>query len=199
MNQAIDQEARKHLAGLVRRFAAGAITNEQFENAQPCSKGTPEQVLRQAQDERPVVDFARGELVEPQVKSPCSELPKEPALQDIINYGLWPLYDDFVQHKLIGRWALTPEGKTWVARIVLFLHSGLPYRYPQLTGFAQVPVILLSLFTLGWFGRFWRRRKWRGGDQSVWPFYSRSEYEAALKNPVFLNGCPQQRVQGGRA
>lgn len=161
MNQAADQEARKHLAGLVRRLASGAITNEQFENAQPNSK--------------------------------------EPTLQDIYFYGLWPLYDDFVEHKLIGRWALTREGKAWVARIVLFLHSGQPYRYPQLTGFSQIPVILLSLFSLGWFGRFWRRRKWRGGDESVWPFYSRSEYEEALKHPVFLNGNAQQRVQPGRA
>ena len=75
---------------------------------------------------------------------------KEPALHDIYFYGLWPLYDDFVEHKLVGRWALTREGRAWVARIVLFLHSGLPYRYPRVTGLSQVPVMLLSLVTLGW-------------------------------------------------
>ncbi len=119
---------------------------------------------------------------------------KEPALHDIYFYGLWPLYDDFVEHKLVGKWALTREGRTWVARIILFLHSGLPYRYPRVTGLSQIPVMLLSLATLGWFGRYWRRRQWRGGDASVWPFFSRGEYEAALQHPPFLNGNAQPRV-----
>lgn len=118
------------------------------------------------------------------------ELPTshEAALYDIYFYGLWPLYDDFVEHKLVGKWALTRDGRAWVARMVLFLRSGLPYRYPRITGIAQGPAVLLSLATLGWFGRFWRRRQWHGSDESLWPFYSRSEYEAALKTRPFLNG-----------
>jgi len=124
---------------------------------------------------------------------------KEAALHDIYFYGLWPLYDDFTEHKLVGRWALSREGRTWVARIVLFLHSGLPYRYPRITGIAQLPVLLFSLATLGWFGRYWRRRQWRGGDESVWPFYSRGEYEAALQTPPFLNGNAQQGVPSDRS
>lgn len=160
MSTLIDHGARKHLAALARRLAAGAITNDQFEDECPDSK--------------------------------------ESAVHDIYFYGLWPLYDDFVEHKLVGKWALSREGRTWVARIVLFLHSGLPYRYPRVTGFAQVPVMLLSLATLGWFGRFWRRRLWRGADESVWPFYSRSEYEAALQNPVFMRGAAQPCGQPDR-
>lgn len=148
MRSLIDHEARKQLAALARRLAAGAITNYQFENECPDSK--------------------------------------EYAIHDIFFYGLWPFYDDLFEHKLVGKWALSREGRTWVARIVLFLHSGLAYRYPRRTGFSQVPVMLLSLATLGWFGRFWRRRLWRGGDKSIWPFYSRSEYEAALQNPMFM-------------
>jgi hypothetical protein len=155
MNNFIDHNARKHLAGLARRLAAGSITNEQFENERPNGKET--------------------------------------ALHDIYFYGLWPLYDDFVEHKLVGRWALTREGRTWVARIVLFLHSGFPYRYTRETGISlsHLLVFLLSLVTLGWFGRFWHRRQWRSGDETVWPFFSRSEYEAALQHPIFLNGNVQ--------
>ncbi|MDS4039548.1 MAG: hypothetical protein RKP20_00005 [Candidatus Competibacter sp.] len=123
---------------------------------------------------------------------------KEIALFEVYFYGLWPLYDDFVEHKLIGRWALTPEGRAWVARIVLFLRSGLPYCYPRLTGLAQLPVLLCSLATLGWVGRLWRRRQWKDGDESVWPFFSRSEYDEARRNPVYLSGGKdaQQRVAG---
>ena len=156
MNAVIDNEARKHLAALARRLAAGGITNDQFEDRQRSSK--------------------------------------EPALHDIYFYGLWPLYDDFVEHKLVGRWALTREGRTWVTRIVLFLHSGLPYRYPRVTGLSQIPVMLLSFITLGWFGRYWRRRQWHSGDDSVWPFFNRGDYEAALQNPPFLSGNAQHRV-----
>jgi hypothetical protein len=97
------------------------------------------------------------------------------------------LYDDFVTHRLKGKWALTPEGRAWVARIILFLRSDSPYRYPIATGVRAVPVMLLSLVTLGWFGRFWLRRQRSQGDESVWPFFSKTEYEQALRNPVYLN------------
>lgn len=116
------------------------------------------------------------------------EFPKshESALKDIHFYGLWPLYDDFLEHRLVGKWAPNREARTWVARVVLLLHSGLPYRYPLLGVPAQVPVLLLSIATLGCFGRVWRRRAWRGADESVWPFYSRKEYENSLQRPFFM-------------
>jgi hypothetical protein len=113
-------------------------------------------------------------------------LSAERALEDVYFYGLWPLYDDFITHRLIGRWALTDEGRTWVARIVLFLRSDEPYRYPRARGIAALPALLLSFLTLGWFGRLWLRHKWRNGDQAVWPFYTRDEYERALRNPTYL-------------
>ena len=123
---------------------------------------------------------------------------QESTLHDIYFRGLWPLYDDFIEHRLVGKWALDREERTQVARILLFLRSGLPYRYPRITGLAQIPVILLSLVTLGWFGRFWHRRSWRGGDESVWPFYTRNEYDAARRYPVFLNGSTRLGSQTGQ-
>ncbi len=110
----------------------------------------------------------------------------ERGLHDVYFYGLWPLHDDIITHRLKDKWALTPEGRAWVARIILFLRSGAPYRYPIATGLRAVPVMLLSLITLGWFGRFWLRHQRSDGDESVWPFFSRVEYEQALRNPVYL-------------
>ncbi|HLF97745.1 MAG TPA: hypothetical protein VI457_11430 [Methylococcaceae bacterium] len=157
MSEFIDGSARKYIARLVRRLAAGAVTNRQFEDALPLSE--------------------------------------EKALHDIYVHGIWPLYDDIEEHKLVERWALTREGRTWLARIVLFLRSGLPYRYPEITGISQIPVVLLSLFTLGWFGRFWTLRKWRsaGADEAVWPFFTRSEYEATRQHPPFFAGNAHSR------
>jgi hypothetical protein len=64
------------LLSLVRFEAvARAATNEES-----ClRKGSSEQVLRQTQDERQVVDFVRGELVEPHSKPTCSGFPKDEA------------------------------------------------------------------------------------------------------------------------
>lgn len=124
---------------------------------------------------------------------------KEPGLHDVHFYGIWPLYDDLIAHRLKGKWALTSEGRAWVARIILFLRSGIPYRYPIATGFKVLPVMLLSLATLGWFGKFWLRRQRRGGDETVWPFYSRAEYEIALRNPVYLAGVQTPSMSLRRA
>ena len=117
-------------------------------------------------------------------------LPKsaEVALHEILFCGLWPLYDDFHEHRLVAKHKLTAEGRVWVARIVLFLRSGLPYRWPRVTGAGAIPIALLSLVTLGWFGRFWRRRLARAGEEAVWPFFSQAEYEQALAAPVYLSG-----------
>jgi hypothetical protein len=142
--------------------------------------------------------LASGSITNDQFEDqlPASE---ESALHDIYFYGVWPLYDDFVEHKLKNQWSLSQEGANWVGRIVLFLQSEKPYRYPKLMGYSQLPVMLLSIITLGWFGRFWLRYKWRDGEHSVWPFFSQLEYEEALKRPVFLCGKAQQHACVGRS
>lgn len=113
---------------------------------------------------------------------------RDPAVSAIAYHGLWPLYNDFYEHRLEGRWGLGAEDRQRVARMVLFLRSGCAYRYPEVRGWAWVPHLLLSLMTLGWFSGYWRRRLWAGADESVWPFFSRCEYEAALRKPVFFTG-----------
>jgi len=111
---------------------------------------------------------------------------RETALQEIFYCGLWPLYSDFREYRLVKKHRLTPEDLAWVSRIVLFLRSGFPYRWPSTT--SPVPVALLSLATLGWYGRRWRKNLAPDGDKAVWPFFSQSEYEQALASPVYLRG-----------
>lgn len=103
--------------------------------------------------------------------------------------GAWPLYDDLHKHKLTGKWAIPVEGKPIAARYILFLKTDLEYEWPRKTGIKEVPWAFLGLFTLGIASLIRNRIKTKGerGDKTVWPFYRRSDYEAALEVPPYLN------------
>lgn len=141
MSADIDQGARTELAWLLRRLAAGLITNRRFEAALPRSH--------------------------------------DAAVHEVWLLGIWPLYDDLIEHSMTGRWRLTRLQRSAVARIVLFLRAGLPYRYPRERSRVALPVLLLSLITAGWYQRQRRMRRWRDADASVWPFFSKHELENA--------------------
>lgn len=149
MSAAIDPPARRALARLLRRFAAGQMTNREFEAGIPRSR--------------------------------------DAAIAEITSIGLWPLYDDLSTHRMTGRWRLKPPQRKTVARIVLFLHAGLPYRYPRESPWAGARTLLLSVLTAGWFGRQRRARLWREADTAAWPFFSKRELDAARQVPLFLN------------
>jgi hypothetical protein len=122
---------------------------------------------------------------------------KDRSVYTVYFNGLWPLYDDLRLHRMKGKWALTPEGRAWVARIILFLRSNQPYRYPVPTRLQAILAFPLTLATLGLSARLWRRYAWRHADTSVWPFYSKEEFEDARRNPVYLSGraSPNNRMQ----
>lgn len=133
--------------------------------------------------------FAAGLLTNDQMED---SLPRsfEPGLHDIFFCGIWPLYDDLHEHKLTDGYGLTPEGRDHIARIILFLHSRVPYRWPLRTGpkalCLWVLALPVALLTLGLCRPFrWRSRRC-GGDESVWPFFTQAEYEIALQHPPFL-------------
>jgi hypothetical protein len=141
MSANIDQSARADLAWLLRRLAAGRISNRQFEAALPRSH--------------------------------------DAAVHAVWALGIWPLYDDLLEHRMTGRWRLTRLKRHATARIVLFLQSGLPYRYPPERSWVAIPALLLSLITAGWYWRWRHARRWRAADVSVWPFFSKHDLESA--------------------
>ena len=130
--------------------------------------------------------FAAGQLTNDQMED---SQPKsfERGLHDIFFCGIWPLYDDLHEHKLTGRYRLTPEGRDHVARIILFLHSTLPYRWPIRTGLRSIGGWLVAVLTLGIYRPVQQRIRESGGDESVWPFFTCAEYESALQHPPFLH------------
>ena len=109
---------------------------------------------------------------------------KDWALNEVHESGLWCAYDDLHEHKLNGKWSLNPQQKKIVARIILFLQSGAPYRWPRRTGWPAIARFSSSLATLGLYRCFAQRND----QKALWPFFTQAEYEAALAQPVFLNG-----------
>ena len=119
----------------------------------------------------------------------------DPAIYQIFYHVGWPLYSDLYEHRLVGKEALTQEVKHGVARVILFLRSGLRYEWPPLTGVKELGWGVLSLLTLGWIGRR-RYAAWkRLGDHDVWPFLRRADFEQARRTHVYLVGhCSEPSV-----
>jgi len=109
----------------------------------------------------------------------------DPAVREIYEKGFWPLYDDLRVHRLVGSRRLNPEQREFAARCIMFLKSGLPYRWPVTSTWR---LLFGNLFTLGLYGLSVRRRARRTGDPTVWPFLSQSEYRLALRSPAYLRG-----------
>ena len=113
---------------------------------------------------------------------PCST---DPAIGEIYEKGFWTLYDDLRVHKLVGSRRLDKEQREFAARCIMFLKSGLPYRWPVTS---TRRLLLGNLLTLGLYGRLVRRRLLKAGDPTVWPFISQDEYHLALCSPAYLRG-----------
>ena len=144
-----DRQSRDRYAELLRHFAAGRLTNDEYEDACSACLSSPDLALRE------------------------------------LWWEMWHAYDDLHEHRLTGKYELLREGRTTVARMVLFLHSDLPYEWPvpsRLLG------LLLNVLTLGLWGRICRSSG-NGGDRDVWPFFRADDLARAGAHPRLLGGA----------
>ena len=111
----------------------------------------------------------------------------DPAISEVYSKGAWLLYSDLQEYRLSGIHRLDDKTKTVIARWVLFLKTDLPYEWPVSTFKQGLLRLLSNLLTLGAANRFYAYRYQGSGDIDVWPFLRRSDYEAALQKPVYLN------------
>ena len=109
----------------------------------------------------------------------------DPAIREICEKGFWTLYDDLRVHRLTGSRKLQPEQREFAARCIMFLKSGLSYRWPVTS---TTRLLFGNLLTLGLYGRNVQRRLLQAGDTTVWPFINQVEYRQALSSPVYLRG-----------
>lgn len=104
----------------------------------------------------------------------------------------WLIYSDNREHYANEDHFQNRQTRHEVARWILFLMTDLEYRWPKFRAVGLMPCGLFSLLTFGWLERR-RVKKWQSfataGDYAVWPFFSRAEYKAALREPRLLSGA----------
>ena len=110
-------------------------------------------------------------------------------MRQVLDEGAWFLYDDLREHRLTGRYKLSPAARQSVARWILFLEGDLEYEWPVVPLVARFALLPFNLVTMGFVGRMVQRYASRGGDAEVWPFRRRTDYQAALKRPPYLGGA----------
>jgi hypothetical protein len=103
----------------------------------------------------------------------------------------WCLYDDLHEHRMTGEWVVPAESRRTIARWILFLHSELPYEWPEwrLMGPRTWSRSLRGLLTFGLSTRQERARFEAAGNYDVWPFFRRQDFDDAQRQPLLLRGA----------
>ncbi len=111
----------------------------------------------------------------------------DPAVDELFR-AIWVTYCDICKHKMTGDYAVEGESKKTVLRFILFLHSDFPFEWPT----TKVSDFLLNLLSMGLYGKLKKPDPARiDGNEDVWPFFRREDYEYAVAHPKLLNGkCP---------
>jgi len=91
-----------------------------------------------------------------------------------IRHAAWFLYDDLYEHKAVGKHAIKGKYRDEVSKWIVFLQSDQEYLWPSM--FQR----FLSVLTLKFF-------KINKSDKEVWPFFTKKDFNKALKNPKLLN------------
>jgi len=113
----------------------------------------------------------------------------DPAIRAVFSEGAWLLYSDLRQYRLSGKHRVPIQSKKEVARWVLFLKTDQPYQWPTLGGLQKLIFVVMAVPTFGVFTKLYRSSLAKCGDIDVWPFIRRSDFEEALKSPVYLNAA----------
>ena len=115
----------------------------------------------------------------------------------------WQFYDDMKRHYAVNACGLDKAEKRYLTRLIAFLYTDKEYLWPEHSFFEAEPAGLVGAFcsaicnflTLGRAEKNYRIR-WlkftEAGDFSVWPFFSRAEFNKAITNPRLLSGLDSE-------
>lgn len=159
-NAMIDRRRRDKLAETLRHFAAGLLTNREYEKQ---------------------VDH----IFEGMGSAQKADL----ALWAVYGQA-WFLYDDTLTHRLKGHHALGVEGRSEIAQWIMFLYTDQEYEWPISNFIDSLgclfTIATLGLWRLIMGPR--RARQLEAmGDWSVWPFRNAQSYQEARRKPRLLS------------
>jgi len=110
---------------------------------------------------------------------------KDRGVQEVC-HAMWFTYDDLRRHKLAGSLALTEAQMAIVKRAIVFLKSDCEYRWPKWSICYKIVRPLLWLVSIGILTKRLDRHFHGNGDEDLWPFFCRSDYEDALRFSHYL-------------
>jgi hypothetical protein len=109
--------------------------------------------------------------------------------------GVWPLYSDLHEHRLVGKYALSPQDKSTLARSILFLRTDLPYEWPRLGAVRSIALGLANVITFGKARQKYIERMHAHGCVVAWPFRRQADLDAARRGSGYLGKTrDRQRV-----
>lgn len=111
------------------------------------------------------------------------------AIFEVFSEGARHLYSDFKEYRLAGIHRLDKETKNTIARWILFLKTDHPHEWPVSTRKQASLRLLANFFTLSMANRYFIHKYRACGDVEAWPFFRRTDYEATLQKPVYLNNA----------
>jgi hypothetical protein len=106
----------------------------------------------------------------------------DPAIHEL-RREMWVTYSDLYEHRLIGRHKLSRADRHVVVRMVVFLHSDLPYEWPLK---AQTGCLLGLMRRVRPVASHGTARSGEAGDQCVWPFFRSEDLATAAARPTLL-------------
>lgn len=104
-----------------------------------------------------------------------------------IDDSLWPFYDDFRTHKLLGPWKIPDNIKSEITRWILFLYSNEEYLWPKFA-YPGVRPLRHGLISKLFKGPQREQKFMQAGAYKVWPFVNKDSFEYAKQNPILLAG-----------
>jgi hypothetical protein len=144
---------RDRAIALLRAFAVGKLTNDEFEARYDANLAP-----------RPIRKWEDRALW---------------ALKTVV----WHCYDDLSTHRLEGAHALTPEGKKCFARWILFLQTNRHYEWQRHDFiFGGIRDWFFDRVTFGWWTK-WRRGMGEEVDWEIWPFRRPEDFASARIRP----------------
>lgn len=188
----VDRDARNKMAELLRHFAAGLLTNDEFCDSLP--RSNYDCSVNYFDD---LAQFEFEGLYCKPYRIDSRKLTREGQLQ----YARWVLFLqtdlDYENYRSHTCYCISFLGSMGVG-ILCFSNacSTAAWLASYISAFAAamianclIPVLafISTGYILGWLTkRIFNISRSEKGDESVWPFFRRSDYEEALKHPKLL-------------